>query len=322
MHRRYTANAVKAIGVCFLLWCFYMIIHYHQPSGHYDASADEHVFNEQPDDMRVEAAKTINDRLQRAIKNVIPNYKKASRDNNNNNNYNDADNNLVADGKGEKDADTKYFARKKPVAAPAEVQVEDPVESMQNNNKNAPKDINNQIIVGSSDSKYKTLDNQNARAVFKSGELGNYEVGPVEGRSGAGEMGKAVHLTPEEKQRSQRWQREFGFNMIASDKVSLTRNIPDTRPDECKYWHYPQRLPKTSVVIVFHNEMWTTLLRTVHSILDRTPLDLLEEVLLLDDFSDKPHLKQKLEAYVHSTWPSGIVRLERTHQREGTFTHC
>ena len=55
----------------------------------------------------------------------------------------------------------------------------------------------------------------------------------------------------------------------------------------CQYWEYPEKLPNASVIIVFHNEGWSTLMRTVHSVINMTPKQLLHEVVMVDDYSDK-----------------------------------
>ncbi len=63
----------------------------------------------------------------------------------------------------------------------------------------------------------------------------------------------------------------------------------------CKSVEYPKDLPTASVVIVFKNERWSPVLRTVYSVLNRSPKHLLKEVILVDDQSDigKAKIKKK-----------------------------
>lgn len=55
----------------------------------------------------------------------------------------------------------------------------------------------------------------------------------------------------------------------------------------CKSKSYSNKLPTTSIVIVFHNEAWTTLLRTIWSVINRSPRPLLKEIILVDDASER-----------------------------------
>eukprot|EP00913_Durusdinium_trenchii_P007285 g6847.t1 len=77
------------------------------------------------------------------------------------------------------------------------------------------------------------------------------------------------------------------YNAAKSDSVPLDRDAPDTRPEVCKLRHrnYPKDLRTASIVIVFHNEVASVLLRSVHSVLNQSPQDLLHEVILVDDAS-------------------------------------
>nr|XP_008527158.1 PREDICTED: polypeptide N-acetylgalactosaminyltransferase 2 [Equus przewalskii] len=127
------------------------------------------------------------------------------------------------------------------------------------------------------------------------------------------------------------------FNQVESDKLRMDRAIPDTRHDHLRFsketqWksalcfcsHGPlsvqlgrcQRkqwrvdLPATSVVITFHNEARSALLRTVVSVLKKSPPHLIKEIILVDDYSNDPEdgaLLGKIEK----------VRVLRNDRREG-----
>ncbi|XP_064628696.1 polypeptide N-acetylgalactosaminyltransferase 5-like [Lineus longissimus] len=82
-----------------------------------------------------------------------------------------------------------------------------------------------------------------------------------------------------------------GFNKYASDRIPLDRDIPDTRSLKCASTPFYDEsailfYPSLGVAIPLRNEPRSTLLRTVHSILNRTRPSLLKEIVLLDDFSD------------------------------------
>lgn len=70
--------------------------------------------------------------------------------------------------------------------------------------------------------------------------------------------------------------------------------------DSCRELKYDYRsLPTTSVVIAFYNEAWSTLLRTVHSVLETSPDILLKEVVLVDDYSDRGESAEPGNKEVH-----------------------
>ncbi|KAH8234309.1 hypothetical protein KR038_007247 [Drosophila bunnanda] len=134
-----------------------------------------------------------------------------------------------------------------------------------------------------------------------------------------GEMGRPVKLPkdmPEDMKKAvdDGWTKN-AFNQYVSDLISVHRSLPDPRDAWCKdSAQYRSDLPTTDVIICFHNEAWTVLLRTVHSVLDRSPEHLIGKIILVDDYSDMPHLKKQLEDYFK---PYPKVQIIRGQKREG-----
>ncbi|XP_041367706.1 inactive polypeptide N-acetylgalactosaminyltransferase-like protein 5 [Gigantopelta aegis] len=121
-------------------------------------------------------------------------------------------------------------------------------------------------------------------------------------------------LTAEQQQRLQQGWSSHNFNQYVSDMISLHRTVPDFRSSACRARVYPSDLPAASVIICFHNEALSTLLRTVHSVLDRTPDHLLQQILLIDDFSANDDLQDSLDTYLASY---SKVKLVRSSHRLG-----
>ncbi|XP_036310779.1 POC1 centriolar protein homolog B isoform X2 [Pipistrellus kuhlii] len=152
----------------------------------------------------------------------------------------------------------------------------------------------------------------------KAGDLSRplYDKPPADPRA-LGEWGKASKLQLGEAERKQQEEliERYAINIYLSDRISLHRHIEDKRMHECKSKTFDyRRLPTTSVIIAFYNEAWSTLLRTIHSVLETSPAVLLKEIILVDDLSDRVYLKTQLETYISNL---DRVRLIRTTKREG-----
>lgn len=74
-------------------------------------------------------------------------------------------------------------------------------------------------------------------------------------------------------------------------------------------------LPTVSVVVPFYNEHFSTLLRTCWSVINRSPPELLNEIILVDDYSSKEFLGDELDQYVADHLPK--VKIVRLPERSG-----
>ncbi|XP_030846376.1 polypeptide N-acetylgalactosaminyltransferase 11 [Strongylocentrotus purpuratus] len=136
----------------------------------------------------------------------------------------------------------------------------------------------------------------------------------AQGDWGEDELGMV--RTDEERSIRDGGYRQHAFNELISQRIGFHRNVTDTRNPLCKYQVYSEELPTVSIVICFYNEAWSTLLRTVYSVLDRTPRRLIHELILVDDFSELTHLKKELDQYMSKNF-NGLVHVIHNGQREG-----
>jgi len=123
----------------------------------------------------------------------------------------------------------------------------------------------------------------------------------------------ATKQTPEEAEAEKKagYSRN-AFNQFVSDRISMRRPMPDPRSQACRDQKFDvASLPIASLIIVFHEEARSTLLRTVWTALNRTPERLLKEIILVDDFSQQAHLQKPLDDEIATIPRTRIIRLKK-----------
>ncbi|XP_017061794.1 polypeptide N-acetylgalactosaminyltransferase 1 [Drosophila ficusphila] len=137
-------------------------------------------------------------------------------------------------------------------------------------------------------------------------------------QAGLGEQGTAVHLSGAAKERGDAIYKKIALNEELSEQLTYNRSVGDHRNPLCAKQRYDAAsLPSASVVIIFFNEPYSVLLRTVHSTLSTCNEKALKEIILVDDGSDNVELGAKLDYYVRTRIPAGKVTVLRLKNRLG-----
>ncbi|KAM4026068.1 polypeptide N-acetylgalactosaminyltransferase 5 [Anomaloglossus baeobatrachus] len=128
-----------------------------------------------------------------------------------------------------------------------------------------------------------------------------------------GQFGRPMAVPKEREQEAARKWKEGHFNVYLSDIIPFDRAIEDTRPKGCSDQLVHDDLPNTSIIMCFVDEVWSALIRSVFSVLNRSPAHLLKEIILVDDFSTKAYLKDKLDGYMKKFPKVRILHLNERH---------
>lgn len=131
-----------------------------------------------------------------------------------------------------------------------------------------------------------------------------------------GDNGKSVTLTGEAKEIGDKQLTVIALNEELSEHLSYNRTTPDARNPLCKKHEYDlNALPTTSVVIIFYNEPYSVLVRTIHSVLNTCDKRILKEIILVDDCSTNVELHDKLDYYMETRLPRDTVKIIRLKSR-------
>nr|XP_043892097.1 probable polypeptide N-acetylgalactosaminyltransferase 8 isoform X3 [Solea senegalensis] len=116
----------------------------------------------------------------------------------------------------------------------------------------------------------------------------------------------------------------YGYNAFLSDRLPLDRPLPETREPGCLKRTYPKDLPSLAVVLIYLDEALSVIKRALCSIINRTPKNILKEIILVDDNSSNENLKGELDMYVKSLEQENptlnITRVRHNKQRGLSYT--
>eukprot|EP00096_Caligus_rogercresseyi_P014556 TRINITY_DN7060_c0_g1_i1.p1 TRINITY_DN7060_c0_g1~~TRINITY_DN7060_c0_g1_i1.p1 ORF type:complete len:642 (+),score=101.97 TRINITY_DN7060_c0_g1_i1:438-2363(+) len=111
--------------------------------------------------------------------------------------------------------------------------------------------------------------------------------------------------------------KQFAFNSFLSARIGNYRRIPDTRHQLCKNYTSTLELPSASIVICYYREDLSTLLRTLHSIMRRSPEKHLREIIVVNDHSDIDIFDQLVESVAKEPRMSGKIKFVTPPERFG-----
>lgn len=83
----------------------------------------------------------------------------------------------------------------------------------------------------------------------------------------------------------------------------------------CEKKKYLKHLPTASIIIVFIDEYPSVLLRTLHSVINRSPEQLIHEIIFVDDGSVNENVGKEFEEEVTRKFPK--LKFIRRAQRDG-----
>lgn len=128
---------------------------------------------------------------------------------------------------------------------------------------------------------------------------------------GLGDNGKSAILSDlAAHEIGERQLHKIALNEELSEHLSYNRTLQDARNPLCHGKQFNVNdLPTTSIVVIFFDEPYSVLVRTVHSVLNTVDSRLLKEIILVDDGSTKPELREKLDYYIETRLPQNIVHV-------------